>query len=135
MNTKDSILPLTTRPNPRRRVESLIDSVHPAGIHLSHVTNHRLARWADQPRDYCPEAPTDGRLQLLNVPNPTTSRKGFVIGFKELSRTKYRTMAESATKQETPSFVGASKVIQTPYPVSEASIDDAMGSLLIGWIL
>lgn len=35
-------------------------------------------------------------------------------------------MAESATKQETPSFVGTSKVIQTPYPVSEASIDDSM---------
>jgi hypothetical protein len=29
-------------------------------------------------------------------------------------------MAETATKQATPSFVGTSKVVQTDYPVSDA---------------
>jgi hypothetical protein len=66
--------------------------------------------------------------QPLNVPNPTTS-KGLVIVFKELSRTKHHTMAETATKQATPSFVGASKVVQTEYPVSDGAIDGVNGLL------
>lgn len=38
-------------------------------------------------------------------------------------------MAETATKQATPSFVGASKVVQTEYPVSDAAIGDVNGLL------
>jgi hypothetical protein len=35
-------------------------------------------------------------------------------------------MAETATKQSTPSFVGTSKVVQTEYPVSDASLEGAI---------
>lgn len=38
-------------------------------------------------------------------------------------------MAETATKQATPSFVGASKVVQTEYPVSDDAIDGVNGLL------
>jgi hypothetical protein len=38
-------------------------------------------------------------------------------------------MAETATKQATPSFVGASKVVQTEYPVSDGAIDGVNGLL------
>lgn len=35
-------------------------------------------------------------------------------------------MADSATKQSTPTFVGTSKVVETEYPVSFSAIGDSM---------
>lgn len=44
-------------------------------------------------------------------------------------------MADSATKQSTPTYVGTSKVVETDYPVSfcaiGGSMDGLMGSLLM----
>ena len=48
---------------------------------------------------------------------------------EKLSRTKQRTMAESAIKQPTSTFVGTSKVVQTDYPVRFPTIGPAMDDL------
>ena len=40
-------------------------------------------------------------------------------------------MADTATKQAQPTFVGTSKVIETDYPVCAGSIGAAMGQVLL----
>ena len=37
-------------------------------------------------------------------------------------------MADTATKQASPAFVGMSKVVQTDYPVGICAIDDSMAA-------